>query len=490
MRHKRLVSLFLLCCFINPVYAEDRALLVGIDNYWYTNSLKGSKQDVSDMKKFIQNVWGYKPCQIRTLTDDKATYQTILDTFDNWLIKGTNPSDRVLFYFSGHGYYIWDDNGDENDGYDETLCPVDTKLNGETMIRDDQIESRLKKLQGRQVMVIIDACHSGSVTRSLQQKKSDPTIKLPIFNKPREMTRSIKAEGFISSTLDIVAYSAVAPNQVALVDTETPYRGVFTTRFIRGIQDKEADANKDQKITYLELLEYLQRESQAYCDRQPQQCTSKKLTPQLEANPEILALDIQTFQPIKTNNVIAQVQSVLQHNNQAQVNIKILPKSKLLLGNSMKIQIQSNHNGYFFLFDINSAGNLTRLFPNQYSIYETKDGYIKASQIITIPNKHYGFEFIARKPVGKGLLVALLVEDKLLKLQELIPAMFKEIHTKDVPIVLLNLRQQLNKTIPEIKGTEVVNRPVQWSIAVIEYEIQGRGLRGYIDNPDVPFPNK
>ncbi len=487
---QKILTGLLLVCFMPSIFAEDRALLVGIDEYWYTSPLKGSKQDVRDMRKFITKVWGYKPHQIRILTDNQATQKAILSTFDNWLIKGTKPKDRVLFYFSGHGYYVWDNNGDESDGYDETLCPVDTKISGRTMIRDDEIATRLKKLQGRKVTMIIDACHSGTVTRSLANRQSDPTIKVPIFGYPKNFTRSFKAEGFISSQKDIVAYSAVAPNQVALVDTEQPYRGVFTSRFIRGIQNKHADNNKDGQVTHAELLEYLRHESQAYCDRKPRQCTTKRLTPQLEAKAEMLAADVRTSKIPHKNNTIAQVHSVLHHDNQADLQIKILPRRKLVIGQSMKIQIHSQHKGYFFLFDINSIGDLTRIFPNQYSTQEGKDGYIKALQIVTIPDKNYGFEFIADKPLGKGLLVALLVEDKLSGIQDLLPTVFEQIKARDAQEVLQKLRQQLNQTLPERKGTAVINRPIHWSIAIIQYAIiksQERGLRGGLESPYIIF---
>ncbi len=160
---KNLLISLLFAIFITQGYAQDRALLVGIDDYWYLGALKGSTQDVKDMQQFLQFVWHYRSDQVRTLIDAQATRENILEAFDNCLIKDSRPGDRVLFYFSGHGYYIPDDNGDESDGYDETLCPVNTR-GMRTMIRDDEINARLQRLRGRKVTVIIDAGHSGSMT--------------------------------------------------------------------------------------------------------------------------------------------------------------------------------------------------------------------------------------------------------------------------------------------------------------------------------------
>ncbi len=251
---------------------RDRALLIGIDEYKYVSPLRGSKEDVINMQRFIQKVWGFKNSEIKVLVDSKATKNAILKAIENWLIKGTGAGDRVFFFYSGHGYYVWDKSGDEDDGYDETIVSVDSNLNSSSMILDDDFEVHLKRLKGRKVMMIVDADHSGTITRSL------------------------KPDGFVASEGNIVAYSAVAPNQVALLDKEVSYGGgVFTHKFIKGAEKKLADANHDGRVTHAELLEYTRTQSQAYCDRNPQQCKAGALSPQLEAPAKILAQDILTW---------------------------------------------------------------------------------------------------------------------------------------------------------------------------------------------------
>lgn len=242
-----------------PPRIRGRALLVGIDTYRYVTPLRSSKNDVKDMRRFIQKVWGYKPAEIRILLDKEATRENILNTFDEWLIEGTQPGNRVFFYYSGHGYYVYDEDGDEDDGYDETLCPVETQITANTMILDDEIAEHLQRLKGRRVMVVIDAGYSATMT-----------------------------DGLAGKVPDMIAYSAVASNQPALTDLEHPYRGVFTHRFIQGVEKKRADSNHDGQVTHAELLDYLRRESQAYCDRHKEQCTAGVLTPQLEARSEML----------------------------------------------------------------------------------------------------------------------------------------------------------------------------------------------------------
>ena len=48
----------------------------------------------------------------------------------------------LFFHYSGHGSYIKDENGDEVDGKDECLCPIDYAYSG--MIIDDEIKGILQ----------------------------------------------------------------------------------------------------------------------------------------------------------------------------------------------------------------------------------------------------------------------------------------------------------------------------------------------------------
>jgi hypothetical protein len=42
-----------------------------------------------------------------------------------WLVEGASAGDALFFHYSGHGASVRDDDGDEADGKDECLCPVD-----------------------------------------------------------------------------------------------------------------------------------------------------------------------------------------------------------------------------------------------------------------------------------------------------------------------------------------------------------------------------
>lgn len=71
--------------------------------------------------------------------------------------------DVFIFFFSGHGNTTADINGDEanrGNNRDETLCVYDNQ------ILDDELYSLWQKFKpGVRILVLTDACHSGSVLR-------------------------------------------------------------------------------------------------------------------------------------------------------------------------------------------------------------------------------------------------------------------------------------------------------------------------------------
>lgn len=56
-----------------------------------------------------------------------------------WLIQGAKAHDSLFFHYSGHGGQIQDLDGDETDGYDEVIFPLDYEKNG--IISDDEMNT-------------------------------------------------------------------------------------------------------------------------------------------------------------------------------------------------------------------------------------------------------------------------------------------------------------------------------------------------------------
>ncbi len=458
---------------INTCNAENRALLVGIDKYQYINPLIGSKNDARAMAKFIKSEWGYKQSQIKILTDEQATAKGILRAFDNWLIRGSKRGDNVLFFYSGHGTYVIDDNDhDETDGVDEALCPVDSRKTSRgkaNLIRDDEINQRLKKLRGRKVLVIVDACHSGTITKSaFERRYPNPFVKEAVFGGKQyrpPITKSWKKEALVENQADnIISYTAVTSEQVALVDQyQRPTQGVFTRRFIEAFKNKNADANSDGKITHHELLAYLRRKSQSYCQKSSFCKAGVGLTPQLDIKAAMSDDDIRVWAAI--NDAMPSGDSEITARF-SDLQVDILPNSRLKPGQRMVIKVNSSKNGYLLLFDASKSSpvNLTRLYPNSYA--RQKNIRMIQNKPRIIPHMYSGFRLYANRNSGKRLLVALLVNNpqQLSALERVLPTAFQEAIQKSA--------YQVDQKLIQVLQQKNVISNAEYSIATVNYEVR------------------
>jgi hypothetical protein len=153
--------------FINPQgNGTKRAVLIGINYVGQQGQLSGCHNDVGNMKSYLMNVHGFPESNITILMDDgnhtNPTRANILKAYEN-LAQTSRAGDTCFCHYSGHGGKLRDENGDEDDGYDETLVPVDYVTAGQ--IRDDDLFQALvsRMPQGVLVTCLMDCCHSGTV---------------------------------------------------------------------------------------------------------------------------------------------------------------------------------------------------------------------------------------------------------------------------------------------------------------------------------------
>lgn len=134
-----------------------RALLVGI-NYTGTDSqLNGCENDVAAMADYLKKR-GFNVKMITEKTELKPTRATILRELLELVISGDTD---LFFHYSGHGSHVADLNGDESDGQDECLVPIDYQING--MILDDHLRGLISLVpSGTRMMICLDSCHSGT----------------------------------------------------------------------------------------------------------------------------------------------------------------------------------------------------------------------------------------------------------------------------------------------------------------------------------------
>jgi|GEM_PF-765137 len=298
--------------------AGNRALLIGIDDYWDDDfDLTGSVADVERIRGLLLADGSFTEDQILVLTDAEATRANIHLAFEQWLTAQTRPDDLALLYFAGHGFHQQDLNGDEADAIDEAIVPYDAnRFRARDLIRpavmrvivDDDIGILLRAIADRRVTAIFDSCFSGSVTRNLAANVPDTAIARSLDFRlggtfkplPRSsMSARTNANDLIDLRNDkLVVWTAVSERELALVDrSATPPGGVFTSAFVDGLQDKAADADGDGIVSHAELLDHLRQRAGSYCEKNPGSC-GIGLTPTLEAASEAYLTDVISRQPV------------------------------------------------------------------------------------------------------------------------------------------------------------------------------------------------
>ncbi|KAF8518458.1 peptidase C14, caspase domain-containing protein [Gautieria morchelliformis] len=146
---------------------KKKALCIGINYVGQSGELRGCHNDARNLVNFLCSHFGYKKDDIVVLTDDARdprqvpTRANIIAAM-RWLVRDARPNDSLFFHYSGHGGQTKDLDGDEADGFDEVIYPVDFKA--ASHIVDDEMHMIMVRPlpPGCRLTAIFDSCHSGS----------------------------------------------------------------------------------------------------------------------------------------------------------------------------------------------------------------------------------------------------------------------------------------------------------------------------------------
>lgn len=516
----------LVVCISAPgnAVAADRALLIGVAKYEAggISSLPGTQTDVDNVHDMLTNGFDLPSEAIKVLRNEQATHNGILDAIDQWLIAGTESGDRVFIYYSGHGYYVPDVSGDEStesggDGLDETLVAYDANCdqNGNcwNMVLDDELAVRLKALSDRYVLSVFDSCHSGTVTRSFKRHRTG-TSKLFSPNvlrgevaqgansadtastrgmgkgalnttSPQAKTRPStiahnRESGAVEFQGDHVSIFAVQSFQEAL-ETKGPDNvpaGLFTQSLVDAILHQRADYNTDNVVSFAEVRRYTREASDRHCRQSPGDCGSNGLDPLIELPPQLEGMNVYEYGVKSVSESAAPVDalgvsSILSQGNDANLRVTLQPGNTLREGELLQIKVTSDREGLLYLFDRNTNGELTPLYPATDAQDARMDGkpagWVRPGSVVLIPDSLADWEYEIEPPYGSGVLVAVLAEHYAAE-----PTAFRAFE----PVArqeqsLGTLAQELNTLISDPEN-ESLRRTPQWSVALVSYEVVPR----------------
>jgi Caspase domain len=175
--------IFLIWLMPNCDYAQaDHALIIGIDQYTPTggyatsapywikgiHNLEGCKNDALSIISLLTSRFNFPIQNVDSLYDEKATRYAILTGMDLLLSK-CQPGDIAVIYYAGHGTRVKNSRSFEADHLDECIIPSDTWKDTVTVIRDKELSRIFNRFIDKNVKltVIFDCCHSGSLSRGL-----------------------------------------------------------------------------------------------------------------------------------------------------------------------------------------------------------------------------------------------------------------------------------------------------------------------------------
>lgn len=124
----------------------------------WAGKLNGCEPDALNMASIAST----RGLNAETLLTASATRNAVLGKLGA-LAGKLKSGDLLVVSYSGHGGQIPDQNGDEDDGLDETWCLYDGEL------LDDELHQAWSKFQsGVRILALSDSCHSGTVLRMIR----------------------------------------------------------------------------------------------------------------------------------------------------------------------------------------------------------------------------------------------------------------------------------------------------------------------------------
>lgn len=262
------------------------ALIVGIDNYPApVPRLQGCVNDAESVKSYLQ---ARAPKDgntliLKTLYNENATRTNIVKMFESHLAKAT-ANDIALFYYCGHGSQepaneaFWES---EPDHQCETLVCYDSRVEDGMDLADKELATLIDLVakKGPHTVMIFDCCHSGTITRDLDDNfeelpNSFSSRTAPVrssekkdskgFRYVRPLSSYLKPSDFEEDTRAIamatdeplsvpnprhVAISAALSSQTAKETTlGNQRRGVFTYSLVKTLTENQG------ALTYADIV--------------------------------------------------------------------------------------------------------------------------------------------------------------------------------------------------------------------------------------------
>jgi hypothetical protein len=427
----------LLFASIAPLHGEDYAVLIGL-NYRKApfrglaeKPLPGIELDIEHMRH-IASEMGIRNVQV--LWNEQATYVGIRQTLAA-LAQRVKPTDRVLIYYSGHGTHVDDDSRDEADGQDEALIPFDT-YPGRNLLIDDEFGGLLDRIGSNRVLVVVDACHSGTGARAVGELDAAGSV-AKFFDFGAAAPQEQMSDRGLDLAGDFLPKGEKRGKFVAIMgakDSETAKatrKGSLLTIAVRGYFDEVAKGGQcsmQLESMFATVQSRVVRSAEELRRTPPD---NGPQTPQLQAEDPTLRKQTIALQgrqgctaaPVNVNermqywnDFAAQAPEKLTFSTNASA-VPVHPNPDTpnrcsATQGLLSMQVTAPRDGYLTILNIGEGDQAaTVLFPNGFQ----RDNRVRSGHRIQIPGSGQNWCLPARLPAGRNsqdvLVVAIFTEN-------------------------------------------------------------------------------
>jgi hypothetical protein len=227
-----------------PPFRNSYALLLGVSNYTHLEKLSLVNDDLIKMENFLLSL-GFHVVRVQNERLTLANVRSPQEYFATTL----TPDDRLLVYFSGHGFQRVERGGER--GYLALINAKEGEVTPQTTIAMDAFVAWARRVPAKHLLVLLDSCFSGlaaGVTDvKIETRGGDASQRTPKPD-PQTLYRLSAKPG---------RYLVMAGNKdQKAIASPTWKGGLFTNGVVQGLSGA-ADAQRDGFVTTRELYPWL-----------------------------------------------------------------------------------------------------------------------------------------------------------------------------------------------------------------------------------------
>ncbi len=253
------------------IFPNRHAFLIGVQAYGDAGirPLKTPAQDIQLMGSALAE-YGY---QTHLCPDpDKATFVQFLESISQFSADGEA---QIVIYYAGHGVALSQQQADGPPIYGGYMLPTDARPRQlpDTAISMDWLAALIQKINGKQVLLILDCCYAGAVRQATSAFRGGiDTETDAIYQEDFGHYTRYRANQILTSSAHnqqaLDAYVSSGANDSP--ETTSP----FATLLAHALTNRDADTNRDGIVTVYELQLYIQQRLEAAASQQQHEQTS------------------------------------------------------------------------------------------------------------------------------------------------------------------------------------------------------------------------